>query len=557
MASRQQTTISNNAQHLISRVLAHNPRTTKKTKKTHILIQRQKGTETETDTNTGTDTGTPTNTRESLFNYGLNTQTHKHKKQHKYTHINTHTHTNTYTHTYNKTSIKKVVLNKANYINKLIKLYYNNDNVVSSYVATAPYKQHIFPQQNRVIVIGDIHGDFEVAIRCLILAKCIEHIDIPHNKTVKKMNQFFKKLKWSGTNTYVVQLGDQIDRVRPQSWDNNDISLDSAFDDEGSTLEIFYLFYHLNILASKHNGRVFSIIGNHEIMNVDGNFRYVSKKEFQCFKDHLKTVYNKKTYSNASLKTNGTYTSPSQSQSPSPEKTSTHELTLSASGLPNGYRERLHAFAPSGMCANLMAMNYYTMLQIGDWLFCHGSPTLYVAKTFSIDMVNNIVSLYLLGINNTDTQLQTYYNNIIHAHPQLSSYNETSILWARTFGEHIETETNEQKLLILMQDILNEYNKNNKTIMSNTNTSDNTNTNTNANANANALHIAIGHTPQFKKGINSICNNRVWRCDIGMSKAFLSKHKKNNINNNVFEHGDIQVLEINNGKPSILSENVK
>ena len=529
MASRQQTTISNNTHHLISRVLEHKPRTTKKTKKQHKY--RDTHIDKHTDTQPDTDTHTETHTE---------------------THTDTHTDTNTHTY-YNKTSIKKVVLNKANYINKLIKLYYNNDNVVSNYVKTAPYKQHIFPQQNRVIVIGDIHGDFEVAIRCLVLAKCIEHIDIPHNKTVKKMNQFFKKLKWSGTNTYVVQLGDQIDRVRPQSWDNNDISLDSAFDDEGSTLEIFYLFYHLNILASKHNGRVFSIIGNHEIMNVDGNFRYVSKKEFQCFKDHLKTVYNKKTYSNATLKTNGTYTSPSQSPSQSPEKTLTHELTLSASGLPNGYRERLHAFAPSGMCANLMAMNYYTMLQIGDWLFCHGSPTLYVAKTFSIDMVNNIVSLYLLGINNTDTQLQTYYNNIIHAHPQLSSYNETSILWARTFGEHIETESNEQKLLIILQDILNEYNKNNKSIMSNTNTSDNTNTNTNTNA----LHIAIGHTPQFKKGINSICNNRVWRCDIGMSKAFLSKHKKNNTNNNVFEHGDIQVLEINNGKPSILSENVE
>ena len=37
-----------------------------------------------------------------------------------------------------------------------------------------------------------------------------------------------------------------------------------------------------------------------------------------------------------------------------------------------------------------------------------------------------------------------------------------------------------------------------------------------------ATHIAIGHTTQYSanKGINSICNDRVWRCDVGMSRAF-------------------------------------
>ena len=180
-----------------------------------------------------------------------------------------------------------------NYISNLVNLYYDNDNVVKNFLEYKKTKQHIFPEHSRVIVIGDIHGDFEVAIRCLILSKCIEPINIPMNKNVSTMDKFFKNLEWIGDNTYIVQLGDQIDRVRPQVWDNNEVTRNSAYKDEGSTLEIFYLFYHLDNLARKNKGRVFSIIGNHEIMNIEGDFRYVSLEEFSSFKNHLESVYHR------------------------------------------------------------------------------------------------------------------------------------------------------------------------------------------------------------------------------------------------------------------------
>ena len=40
-----------------------------------------------------------------------------------------------------------------------------------------------------------------------------------------------------------------------------------------------------------------------------------------------------------------------------------------------------------------------------------------------------------------------------------------------------------------------------------------------------AEYLAIGHSPQFwaGKSINSICNGKVWRCDVGMSRAFLDE----------------------------------
>ena len=413
-----------------------------------------------------------------------------------------------------------------NYINTLIHLYYDNDMVSTQYLSNAHKKTNIYPPQTRIIVIGDIHGDFDAAIKCFILAKCIEPIIPPINKTVIEMNAFFNKLKWIGDDTYVVQLGDQIDRVRPQSWDKNDITNDEAFEDEGSTLEIFYLFFYLNILAQENGGRVFSILGNHEIMNVDGDFRYVSQKEFKSFRKHLGTTYfrdSKFPYHSKTLKNNK-------------HKLSEHFEDLKHMPI-KGFRERLFAFAPTGLCANMMALNNYTMLQIGNWLFCHGSPTLTTLNTYTIELINSVVSMYLLGMDSHKKVIENHYDMIT------DSKND-SILWNRDFGESSESsgessgesssepsessstsKHKEKKLCKLLDKILISYNKNNN----------------NTNDKNIATHIALGHTPQFNDGIgmNAICNNRVWRCDVGMSKAF-----GDNTND---EHRKPQVLEILNG----------
>jgi hypothetical protein len=409
-----------------------------------------------------------------------------------------------------------------NYINTLIHLYYDNDMVSTQYLATAHKKTNIFPPQKRMIVIGDIHGDFDAAIKCFVLAKCIEPIDPPVNKTVENMDVFFNKLKWIGDETYVVQLGDQIDRVRPQTWDKNDITNDEAFEDEGSTLEIFYLFFYLDILARESNGRVFSILGNHEIMNVDGDFRYVSQKEFKSFKTHLSNTYHRNSrfpYHSKTLKNNThkLYAYDDSFLEEEMNKSGKHANAKTVIHI-KGFKERLFAFAPTGICSNMMALNNYTMLQIGNWLFCHGSPTLTTLNKYTIDLINSVVSMYLLGIDSHKQVIENHYDMIT------DSKND-SILWNRDFGESGESSESDKKLCNLLDKILISYNKNNN----------------NTNDLNIATHIALGHTPQFNDGVgmNSICNNRVWRCDVGMSKAF-----GDNTND---EYRKPQVLEILNG----------
>lgn len=315
-------------------------------------------------------------------------------------------------------------------------MYYDNDNVVHKFLEYKNTKQHIFPEHNRVIVIGDIHGDLDVAISCLILAKCIKSISIPENKTVLSMDKFFKDLEWIGKDTYIVQLGDQIDRVRPQKWDTNEITSDSAYKDEGSTLEIFYLFYYLDVLARKNNGRVFSILGNHEIMNVEGNFRYVSLKEFKCFKEHLETVYHRNSkypYHSRTLKRHSKKLENSVNSENSKDNINS---TYNYDKLPDGYRERLYAFSPTGLCSNMMGYNSYTILQIGNWLFCHGSPVLKTLKTYTADMINNYVSMYLIGLKNSGDNMHDIDMNDIDMHyNNITKSSDQSVLWNRDFGE--------------------------------------------------------------------------------------------------------------------------
>ena len=402
---------------------------------------------------------------------------------------------------------------KQDYIKELINKYYDNDKVVKEYLNTAHKKVHIYPKQQRIIVFGDIHGDLEAALDCFVLAGCINKISIPKDKSVNNMNMFFKNLKWTGKDTYVVQLGDQIDRVRPQTWDHNDITRDNAYKDEGSTLEILYLFYYLNELAKKHEGRVFSIIGNHEIMNIEADFRYVSLKEFKCFKQHLTQTYHKHSkypYNSNTLKNNRHKLDNNNNNN--------NNSRDKFKNVPEGFRERLYAFSPTGLCSNIIGTNNYVILQIGNWLFCHGSPVLNTIKKYNTDLINSVVSMYLLGMDTSDKYIEKHYNAIAN------SKHDESILWNRDFGELDMTHNKNKELTTQLDNILHEYNKKNNSI----------------NTNNEATHIAIGHTIQYtsNKGINSICDERVWRCDVGMSRAFGQRSNE--------PHRKPQVLEIIN-----------
>ena len=113
----------------------------------------------------------------------------------------------------------------------------------------------IFPKVKKIVAIGDIHGDLSVAIKALKLAGVI-------NLSIDDNIRDISNINWTGGNTYVVQLGDQIDRVRPNKLVNN-LCIEEDEDiceDEGSDLRIISLFEKLHKQAQDKNGALLSVL---------------------------------------------------------------------------------------------------------------------------------------------------------------------------------------------------------------------------------------------------------------------------------------------------------
>src|SRR6266849_2547370 len=100
-----------------------------------------------------------------------------------------------------------------------------------------------------VVAIGDVHGDFDDFVALL------QHtglIDAQHH--------------WTGNKATLVQVGDLLDRVpKPR--------------------EVMDLVMALEKEAPKAGGRVVSLLGNHEMMNLMGDLRYVTPQNYASFAD--------------------------------------------------------------------------------------------------------------------------------------------------------------------------------------------------------------------------------------------------------------------------------
>ena len=369
--------------------------------------------------------------------------------------------------------LKKSV-KRSNSLPNLNKLE-NQSNIVNSVVFN-DNECHVYPKVKKLVAIGDIHGDLTVAIKSLKLAGVIP-LNIPDNiRNIQKVN-------WTGKDTVVVQLGDQIDRVRPNKLHNNlCIEEDCEIvDDEGSDLKIVCLFERLHSQALKQGGALFSVYGNHELMNVEGDFRYVSPKEFKEFGNFFKgkLEYN--------------------------------------SNVPFGYKERVEAFKPGGNLSKRLANTRHSVLQVGSWVFVHGGISPECANKYSIDDINKYVKRWLLG--DTSVENMNHINYLYH-----NDDDDNSPFWSRIFSDM--DDWNDRQNIQMFNRAINIMNIKNKRNRDNL-----------------IKGMIMGHSPQFmyNRGINSSNNNRIWRVDIGASRAFGKVD-----NSNECKHRKVQVLVINN-----------
>ena len=148
---------------------------------------------------------------------------------------------------------------------------------------------------DELFVIGDIHGDFFSLKHTLELTGCV--IFDPYYDQFKlstKKGYYYledgckyysigkKNLRWNieKKNCFIVFSGDLIDRCRPNYTTNIDCI--NTVSDENCDFLLLKLLYELDEQAKLYDSRVIVILGNHELMNIQHDNKYVSLIYYIC-----------------------------------------------------------------------------------------------------------------------------------------------------------------------------------------------------------------------------------------------------------------------------------
>jgi len=123
-------------------------------------------------------------------------------------------------------------------------------------------------EASRVVGIADLHGDFDHTI---ILLKGAGLIEVDASEAAEVLSedghpfsQYRGGVKWIGGNSTLVQTGDLVDRGT-------------------YARDLYALFADLRSQAKAAGGRVVNLVGNHDMMNVLQDLRYVSREDYAEF----------------------------------------------------------------------------------------------------------------------------------------------------------------------------------------------------------------------------------------------------------------------------------
>jgi hypothetical protein len=337
------------------------------------------------------------------------------------------------------------------------------------------------PLGTRIIAFGDLHGDWELTVHLLQLAKLVK---LDSNGTPH----------WDANppNTILVQVGDLVDRCRPD-LNHNCQSNHTTFEDEDSDLRIMHLFSSLRDEAQKVGGDVYRLLGNHELMNVDGDTRYVSLKGITGAAETLDIP--------APLSKEIPENSDSDSESPTP----------SSERFIRGLEARKAMFTPSSLknptLATYMGCTQQAVLIIGDVLFAHAG----VLPSFLKRLPQNMGKLQALEYFNEEVR-KWLLGEVTQPHlKELILDEKTSPFWNRILGKlprDLPRDAPECKLYL-------DDKKDDPSDM---------HSGSNGVFKAFRLNkMVIGHTPQnhmLNGDANATCGNSLIRIDVGASRAF-------------------------------------
>ncbi|MCC6317168.1 MAG: metallophosphoesterase [Gemmatimonadaceae bacterium] len=204
--------------------------------------------------------------------------------------------------------------------------------------------QDTFDNVERIVAVGDVHGDYEQFVLVLREAGVID-----------------SKARWTGGRTFLVQTGDVLDRGP-------------------ASRKVMDLLMALSGPARKAGGRVIPLIGNHEAMNILGDLRYVSAGEYASYKSGNWSALQERAW---------------QVLSDSARRGDSAYRKMWFDEHPPGWVEQRFAFEGNGKYGTWIR-THDAVIRINDMLFLHGGLSSKYSG-MSLDELNTAVRAALAG----------------------------------------------------------------------------------------------------------------------------------------------------------------
>ncbi|RZC86421.1 hypothetical protein C5167_030500 [Papaver somniferum] len=276
----------------------------------------------------------------------------------------------------------------------------------------------------RIIAVGDLHGDMSQTRSALEMAGVLSSDG---------------RNTWIGGETVLVQLGDILDRGEDE-------------------IAILSLLRSLHIQAKANGGAVFQVNGNHETMNVEGDFRYVDQGGFEECVDFLHHLEN---YGDNWDEAFVDWVSVSEQWKQDCKMNESYWGPWNILQKQKGVIARSMLLRPGGLLSRELS-RHPVALKVDDWVFCHGG-LLPHHVAYGVEKMNDKVSRWMRG-------------------PDENGDNDPELPFIATRGY-------DSVIYSILQETLRALG---------------------------GKAMVVGHTPQTE-GINCI-----WRVDVGMSSGVLN-----------------------------------
>jgi Calcineurin-like phosphoesterase len=199
-----------------------------------------------------------------------------------------------------------------------------------------------------VVAIGDVHGAYDDFVGIL-----------------QRVGLIDKQNHWAGGKATFVQVGDLIDRgPKPR--------------------EVLDLMMELEKQAPESGGRVVSLLGNHEVMNIMGDLRYVTPDNYGSFASTHSEERRRSAYQQYTKWRGGH--SALLAELPQPMEITEAEWMARH---PLGFIEQREAFSPEGEYGKWLR-EHSPIAKVGGVIFLHGGISPSVGN-MTVDAINSRV----------------------------------------------------------------------------------------------------------------------------------------------------------------------